>query len=581
MVNSLSTKSAIKIQELAQTLTGSFAYDNFDMEFKSHVPTVEKSGETMKHATSAIIFPLIQTQPDDLRCSNELWGTDPLNPELSEGQKRPHRGLESLIPPPKEATPSRYIRIIAWHFRHALLTFCEDFKDYQSKLEQPESVIQIPITTTKHVPCRAMDINQSTTDGQGDILKNLCEQGKIGDSIDTPGAVDISDYVQLVHGDLRTGELLEASKQSRSIERNPVRRLQFVIFVMGLFHYLMACGDAIWRMFLESKTARKGPNSFWNQICKIRPHDSGKITQKYNFRMMHEVIHQCGWARMLDCWRVELQKQDPSCTSVEAYAATKPSWDDIVAVSITLATNYLDKPNAEDMEFRNSSITLARLVQYIELAHAMKHGDIGRVEMTFLHWAYVFKSVRKHKYSAYLIKLMNDMKHVYPEQLKKAIRMNWLVNPTGRKDGFRGVDWVVELMNLYTKVTYSGASSNRTFQLVIKNSPLIQIFRSVHENIEDNFHLLHRSVRHAPPNLKNTLTTLTSELKKHQAHEIALRIGVQYRETEALTDHFRQGMLVLQTEKTPRFGSIDEEGEGGEEDETPADELDLDGIQDI
>jgi hypothetical protein len=149
---------------------------------------------------------------------------------------------------------------------------------------------------------------------------------------------------------------------------------------------------------------------------------------------------------------MEVIKCKPTCKSLDDYAQTKPAWEDLVKISIYLASNYLDKPHADDLEFRNSSITLAHLLQYIELAHAMKHGNIGRVEATFLHWTLVFKSVCKHKYAVYLIKLMVDMKHVYPEPLKQAICMNWLVNPTGCKDGFRGVDWVVELMNLYTKV---------------------------------------------------------------------------------------------------------------------------------
>jgi len=41
--------------------------------------------------------------------------------------------------------------------------------------------------------------------------------------------------------------------------------------------------------------------------------------------------------------------------------------------------------------------------------------------------------------------------------------MNWLVNPTGTRDGFRSVDWVVELMNLYTKARrckFSTAAGN-------------------------------------------------------------------------------------------------------------------------
>ena len=179
MVNSLSTKSADNIRSLAQTLTASFAYDNFDMEFKSYIPSIEKHGDSLKHATSAIIFPLINTTPQDLLCSDELWGTDPINPYIQNHQKRPVRGLESISTFCTEASPSIHIRILAWHFRHALVTFCEPFKIYQSKLEGPETINQIPVTKTEYVPCRAMDINQSTADGQCDILQGLHEQGGI------------------------------------------------------------------------------------------------------------------------------------------------------------------------------------------------------------------------------------------------------------------------------------------------------------------------------------------------------------------------------------------------------------------
>ena len=458
MVNSLSEKSQQKIRRLAKTMLGSIAYDNFDMDFKTHLPTVEKSGFTLKHATSAIIFPLIKTTPEDLECSDELWDTNPMNPDLKDNEKRPKLTWIHCIPksvPDGTNRPPRETRIFAWHFRFALVKFCDAFKDFQKDLGMPETINQISITKTEYVPCHAMDIDQSTTDGQGEILDSLCQQANIGHPQDNPGVEDISRKVMLVHGDLRTGELLELLARSRSLEKNPVRRLQFTVFVMGLFHYLMACGDAIWRMFIEPKSAREGPNSLYTQICKIRPYDSGRIGMKYHFRLMHDVTHQCGWARMLDCWRVELRSRNSSWTSLEAFAAAGPSWGEIVSLSEAVAANYLDKPSNEDVDFRNNTLTLARLLHYIELAHAMKHGDIGRVEASFLHWAFVFKTVRKHKYSAYLIKLMNDLKYTYNEKLQNAIRMNWLVNPTGKPDGFRGVDWVVELMNLYTKVSSS------------------------------------------------------------------------------------------------------------------------------
>jgi len=235
---------------------------------------------------------------------------------------------------------------------------------------------------------------------------------------------------------------------------------------MGLFHYLMACGDTIWQMFLDSKPTWKGPNSLYAQPYAIRPHNSGRITQKYNFHLMYKLIHQCGWAWMLDCWHVEVSKCNSTCKSLDDYAKMTPAWEDLVDLSIYLALNYLEKPDADDLKFWNNSITLAHLLKYIEVAHAMKHSDIGHVEATFLHWAFMFKSIHKHKYAAYLIKLMIDMKHVYPELLKHTIWMNWLVNPMGSRDGFCSVDWVVELINLYTKAR-KGKLSTRARSLLL------------------------------------------------------------------------------------------------------------------
>jgi hypothetical protein len=106
MITSLSNKLTKKIQSLAQTLTASFAYDNFDMDFKTHDPTVEKHGDSLKHAMSVIIFPLIETSPQDLMCSNKLWSTDPINPEVPNSQKRLLRGFKSISPIPDRSLPS-------------------------------------------------------------------------------------------------------------------------------------------------------------------------------------------------------------------------------------------------------------------------------------------------------------------------------------------------------------------------------------------------------------------------------------------------------------------------------------------
>ncbi|KAI0717551.1 hypothetical protein C8T65DRAFT_804900 [Cerioporus squamosus] len=409
-----------------------------------------------------------------------------------------------------------------------------------------------------------MDINQSTHDGQAQIIESLLAQANLGDPSDFPGVHDLDDQVLLFHGDLGTGERIQGIRESRSIEQNGSRRLQYVVFVLGLFHLQMACADAIWRMYIEPKELRTDPNGLYQHMCKIRPHDSGRIGSKPGFRLIHDLVHQCAAGRMLDVWRVEASKRNAAHSSLEKFAASQPSWEDVEALSLDLVSTYVDKPAAKDEDFRNSSLILARLLLYVELCHAMKHGDIGRVERTFLPWVFVFKKVGKHKYATELVRIMNLLNHVYPPRLARAIRLNWLCNPTGKPDGFRAIDWLVELMNLFTKVVYGSSGYTRTFQLIIKQSPLIELFRTVHTLFQDNFHLLHRSVRHAPPDIKSTINILLDELEKHEAH-----VYKPNRTADAkLTDHLREGMYILQT----TTGILRDDNTAGQEDDLEAED---------
>jgi hypothetical protein len=115
------------------------------------------------------------------------------------------------------------------------------------------------------------------------------------------------------------------------------------------------------------------------------------------------------------------------------------------------------------------------------------------------------------------------------------IRKNWLVNPTGKPNEWRGVDWLVERNNLYTKVSkmcsksyqicscckqviHAGGSSNHTIEHIIKESPLIELYRECHMAVENGFHLQHRTVRHAPPDMTKTLRKLRQTLQITKPH---------------------------------------------------------------
>ena len=66
---------------------------------------------------------------------------------------------------------------------------------------------------------------------------------------------------------------------------------------------------------------------------------------------------------------------------------------------------------------------------------------------------YLFRAMGKHKYATHMIKFLTDIHFVYPKGLWRMIWYNMLMNPTGIPNMFHGVDWVVELLNLFTKAS--------------------------------------------------------------------------------------------------------------------------------
>ncbi|TDL14196.1 hypothetical protein BD410DRAFT_734472, partial [Rickenella mellea] len=73
-VSSLSVKARLKLEELAQTLLGGVAYDNFDVAFHVSVPTIENGDSMLYHLTSGTMLRLEHgATVEGLKYSEYLW----------------------------------------------------------------------------------------------------------------------------------------------------------------------------------------------------------------------------------------------------------------------------------------------------------------------------------------------------------------------------------------------------------------------------------------------------------------------------------------------------------------------------
>ncbi|KAI6011403.1 hypothetical protein BKA83DRAFT_4502458 [Pisolithus microcarpus] len=539
-IRSLSAESQNHLRSLGQSLLASYAYDNFDVDLKPHVPTVEKSHDSLKHLTSGMIFPLGHgVTTDDLRCSEELWEQSAINPNVEDIRLPSRRSWTALLSiNPETSTPIRLTRrerYNAWMFLSDLCTHGpEYFRTLKGGITEPEAIDQIPLVKTEIIAARAMDVNNSTVSGNIRAVADLLRQGGIYDpaavaaeGLDAP---DISRYVVLIHGDLGTGERLQAVQLQRSIEATPWDRFQHVVFVPGLFHLKMACAEAIWRCFLQPLAAREDETSLIHDVTILRPRETGIYCSKPGFRRMHQLISHAGVCRRLDCWRLHIE--DLGFTSLEAFAASAPTLDDLKTVAEHLVRNYVAnyqlrhmkaRPSDErDIQFENALLMNKYYLLYEELSYAMNRGDIGRVETCIVPWIPILKAVGKHKYATQMMNFLTNVHYVYPPGLRHAIRYHWLVNPTGKEMKWRAVDWCVELNNLFTKATpqvkYGGKGSNRTLDRILLESPLVQAYRNAQVMIQKNFLHTHLTVKHGDPNMSKSFKALTMRFESHSPH---------------------------------------------------------------
>ncbi|KDQ56406.1 hypothetical protein JAAARDRAFT_195051 [Jaapia argillacea MUCL 33604] len=585
-IRSLAEESRRGLRALGSTMLASYAYDNFDVDLKVDTPTVEKAVPTLKHLTSGTLLEVKHgVTTEDLRCADTLWRSSPNNPQRE--SQRPVCSWDQLLTiHPEDPHPSGLYcqqRFNAWKMRYDLCHHGpEYFRQFIPQLGCPyKPMYQIPVVKTPQVPARAMNINQSTVQGNAEAVEDLLRQGGVG-AEGVPNVVDVAEHIILFHGDLSTMERIQSLLASRSIEHTPFRQMRFMVFIPGLFHLKMACADAVWRTYLEPKRGQEDTATLMHYISISRYRQAHSIATKFKFRRTHEVIGHVGIALRLDGWETEIHKRFRLDTR-EQWADTKPLWEDVVKLSEDMAGNFVagrdfekmrrQRVEERDQVFENSLLMNRDFLLYEMMADAMNQGDIGAVEWACIPWIFIFKGSSKSKYAAQMTRFLHDVHFVYPERLRRAIRLNWLCNPTGKEGKFRGVDWLVERNNLYTKVVYGGSVSNRTVHRIILESPLVETYRSCIDNIQDNFLLSNRTIAHADTDLTKTLHALGVYMHDHDIHRV---LNPGRKVTYLIPNQMSKGLALLnegatQVDDIALDGVI---GGGGEEDiEVDGDDL--------
>ena len=143
---------------------------------------------------------------------------------------------------------------------------------------------------------------------------------------------------------------------------------------------------------------------------------------------MHQLISYAGICQWLNCWLAYIQMKIQGLTSLDDFASTKPTIDDLKSMADEImwqfvATHQIQHMRRKqealcDVQFENSLLMNKYFLLYEELSYAMNHGDNRQVKTCIIDWIPILKATRKHKYAMHMQNFLLNVHFVYPPGLK-------------------------------------------------------------------------------------------------------------------------------------------------------------------
>ncbi|KAJ6461451.1 hypothetical protein C8R45DRAFT_842148 [Mycena sanguinolenta] len=203
-----------------------------------------------------------------------------------------------------------------------------------------------------------------------------------------------------------------------------------------------------------------------------------------------------------------------------------------------------------DRVLRNSQIFMQDFGWWIEFAHAVPEGDIGRVWEIMKIWIFKFAGSSHANYVNYLLEVYCMLRYEASKDLKNGILNNWLLNIKGELGRFIPGDLHQEHYNKWHEhmmKKHGGEFDDPFYRQTI--SPNVHHFLQIKQEVESAFDFKHRGQTHTSPPLRDELQLLMKMFKDEEVHLFRARRSLGH----AAVNQFARGWLRLDEEKLGTF----------------------------
>ncbi|KAF9976372.1 hypothetical protein BGZ65_007864 [Modicella reniformis] len=374
------------------------------------------------------------------------------------------------------------------HFRdvirsHLVAALQRNIKTFEKCSIPPPTKKLLPARRTTAYPLPAMDINQSSVRGNKDVIEKMAQDILQLDP-------ELFDGLRIIiAGDQLTVLRLRSLIRIRMKDVSPFHRMEWIIPVMQLFHLQMLLGATILRNHYGSLST-PGSVAFYATLLKRKRVG----LEKPDFHATDELLRHVFDAMALRAWELVLNCHglqtftcdDPRPTKAKLMGIIETKVDDLIERFLVMRN--IDKL---DTASKNAAIFLRDMLLYIELSSAIKVGDVGRLEEVIKMLTIFFQGGANKNYAAELLHLHCGLSYCWTKNTKEAVLSSWLVNTTGKKDGWMPADLHQEHMNRAIKMVYAAKGSRSSWSSLQTISTNINTLRHIQTRVESEFNVYH------------------------------------------------------------------------------------------
>ncbi|KAL1948712.1 hypothetical protein VTO73DRAFT_10518 [Trametes versicolor] len=310
----------------AQTHLLANVYDNINMMFRIAEQVLGRT-DSQQNGTCATAFELFGASLDDMKTEDVL----------DSFVKAPTLALDDILLTEQENAD------LTERLEHTVLRIVvgyggERFARFRNEVDAslPTTEDKIPVHKTAIYPLPAMNIDESTTTGNADVLNKVFENLTL--DINSP---DFTRYMKVVSGDQLSIARIRSLVNNRAGHESLGGSFLWALCMPGLFHYKMAATHGLLELHFGSR-GQTDPASLTNHNTTLMRKPI-VLTSPPPFRTSRDLIFVSLYSRVLHCLLLVSGGSD-----LDTYASTI-TFSDLRAHAKALVAEYANAQVAQEL----------------------------------------------------------------------------------------------------------------------------------------------------------------------------------------------------------------------------------------